>query len=267
MPFGENLRWILTKRNITPKEIAEVINVKVNTISNYTNGVSTPNYDLLDKIVKFLDVSADDILFGDLPGNDPGKKNAPIFAPNAAPNENFSALTSPKIVTVNQDGIDNIVLVSAKAATGYLNGYNQPEYMETLPAYQIPGFENGTFRMFEVNGHSMMPTLKNRDKIIGKWCELADVKDAYVHILITRNDGIVIKRVLNRIKKDGVLILKSDSNGGEYPDMVIDPADIIESWAGVCKISRDLSDANNLYSRLDDAEGRLAIIEKLLKHK
>lgn len=113
----------------------------------------------------------------------------------------------------------------------------------------------------------MMPTLKNRDKIIGKRCELVDVKDSGVYIIVTRNEGIAVKRILNRIEKDGVLILKSDGNRYAYPDLMLDPADVIESWAGVAKILRDLSASNDLYTRLDDAEGRLAKIENLLKRK
>ncbi len=267
MSFKENFRWLLTRKGIAPKAIAEAINVKVNTISNYIHGVSTPNYELLGKIVKFLDVSADDILYNDLPTFGLEQENAPISAPNTASNENFLISNTKKNATIGQPAIDKIPLVPLKMAAAYIIGCFDSKYIETLPAYQLPGFEHGTFRMFEVNGHSMMPTLKNRDKIIGKRCELVDVKDSGVYIIVTRSEGITVKRVLNRIEKDGVLILKSDGNTYAYPDLMIDPGDIIESWAGVAKISRDLSASNDLYTRLDDAEVRLAKIENFLRHK
>jgi phage repressor protein C with HTH and peptisase S24 domain len=196
---------------------------------------------------------------------------APIVAPNIAPNEikerNQILITTPKVVILDSHKRENILFVPVKAAAGYLNGYGDPEYIEGLQAYRLPGYDSGTYRMFEVDGNSMVPTLKSRDRIIGKWCELDNIKDSYVHVMVTKNDGVVVKRVLNRIKKDGVLILKSDGNRYDYPDMIVDPGDVTECWSGVGKISRDLSGPNDLYSRLDEAEGRLAIIENLLKGK
>jgi phage repressor protein C with HTH and peptisase S24 domain len=192
---------------------------------------------------------------------------APIIAPNDIKEPHQITITTPKVVSVDVNKKETIIFVPVKAAAGYLNGFGDPEYIESLQAYRLPGFENGSFRMFEVDGHSMMPTLKSRDRIIGKWCELANIKDSYVYIIVTRNDGVVVKRVLNRIQKDGILILKSDGNRYEFPDKIIDAGDVMECWSGVGKISRDLSGPADLYSRLDDAEGRLAMIENLLKGK
>jgi phage repressor protein C with HTH and peptisase S24 domain len=193
------------------------------------------------------------------------EKTAPIVAPNGKKERSQITISTPKIVSIDSHKKENIVFVPVKAAAGYLNGYGDTEFIESLQAYRLPGFEQGAFRMFEINGHSMVPTFKSRDRIIGKWCELDNIKDSYVHVVVTKDDGVVVKRVLNRIKKDGVLILKSDGNRYEYPDMVVDPHDVIECWSGVGKISRDLSGPADLYSRLDDTEGRLAMIENLLK--
>lgn len=195
---------------------------------------------------------------------------APNVAPNVAPNGIIELakpdFSTPKIITMSQ-GKENILFVPVKAGAGYLNGFGDPEYIESLQAYRLPGFDNGTFRMFEIDGQSMLPTLRSRDRIIGQWCDIKDIKDSYVHVIVTKNDGVVVKRVLNRIQKDGVLILKSDGNRYEYPDRIVDPSEVVECWSGVGKISRDLSGPNDLYHRLDDAEGRLAIIENLLKGK
>jgi phage repressor protein C with HTH and peptisase S24 domain len=200
-----------------------------------------------------------------------GKEIAPIAAPIIAPNDKKQphqiTITTPKVVSIDLQKRENIIFVPVKAAAGYLNGFGDPEYIESLQAYRLPGYDSGSFRMFEVNGHSMMPTLKSRDRIIGKWCELDNIKDSYLHIIVTKSDGVVVKRVLNRIQKDGVLILKSDGNRYEFPDMIVDPDDVMECWSGVGKISRDLSGPADLYNRLDDAEGRLAMLENLLKGK
>jgi signal peptidase I len=222
-----------------------------------------------DKLDKILTAYPDANLYwlvtgkGDMIASDKIAPNvAPIIAPNLKIEDTQLSFSAPKIITMSQ-GKENILFVNVKAAAGYLNGYADPEWIEKLQSYRLPGFESGTFRMFEVDGHSMLPTLKSRDRIIGKWCDINDIKDSYVHIVVTKNDGVVVKRVLNRIKKDGVLILKSDGNRYEYPDRIVDPEEVVEVWSGVGKISRDLSGPADLYSRLDDLEGRVAIVDDL----
>lgn len=87
MNFSSNLKWLIKHRKKTPADVAVAIGVKPNTISNYTNGVSTPNFKLLEVIVKYLDVSADVLLFGNLESNGESVllKTAPNIAPNVAP--------------------------------------------------------------------------------------------------------------------------------------------------------------------------------------
>ena len=45
---------------------------------------------------------------------------------------------NPKVVTVDQAGKDNIVLVSAKAAAGYPNNIGDAQWFEALTAFTIP---------------------------------------------------------------------------------------------------------------------------------
>src|SRR5215217_6653814 len=44
----------------------------------------------------------------------------------------------PKVVTVDNSGNDNIVLVNAKAAAGYPNNIGDAQWFESLPAFSIP---------------------------------------------------------------------------------------------------------------------------------
>jgi len=239
--------------------------------NGFLDKTANPGTDKLDKILTaYPEINLYWLVSGHgemIRGEEIAPNVAPIIAPNDKKEPHQITITTPKVITVDFQKRENIVFVPVKAAAGYLNGYGDPEYIESLQAYRLPGFESGSYRMFEVNGHSMMPTLKSRDRIIGKWCELNNIKDSYVHVVVTRTDGVVVKRVLNRLQKDGVLILKSDGNRYEFPDMIVDPDDVMECWSGVGKISRDLSGPADLYSRLDDAEGRLAMIEQLLKGK
>ncbi|WP_346236116.1 S24 family peptidase [Niabella insulamsoli] len=169
----------------------------------------------------------------------------------------------PVMVTVDHQGRENIVMVPVKARAGYLNGYGDPEFIQSLPAYRLPGLHNGVFRMFEVQGLSMYQTLYDKDIVIGSFVEQArDIRDDRVHILVTKDHGIVIKRVLNRVSNDGVLILKSDNYKDRhlYPPIVLHPEDILEVWYCKMRLTPQFG-TPDLYTRLVDLEGRLTLLE------
>ena len=133
----------------------------------------------------------------------------------------------PQVIAVNSKEEENVVYVPVKARAGYLDGYGDPEYIETLPAFHMPQLNNGTFRCFEVQGNSMVRTFFDGDLVFGKYVEdLRDIKDGRVYVIISRNDGIVLKRVINRIEERNKLILKSDNKDGNYPTYTIDAEDI-----------------------------------------
>lgn len=291
MPFGKNLEWLIEQKNVPRHELADRLNVKVNTISNYITGVSYPKFDILEIIIKFLDVTADELLYSDLPndviaqenalnkgrnasskGVIKGEKTVPKTVPNSVPNQFIQTKgATPKVVTIDSDGKDNIVIVPAKAAAGYLNGFGDPEFMQKLPAYTLPGFTNGSFRGFEVKGNSMNPTLSAGDVVIARWEYLEDMRSDRVYVFVTLTDGIVVKRAINRIQTDGKIILKSDNRSKidnytkqEFPDIVLNPEDILELWYVRAKLSYQLPPPGETYSRLLDLEGRFALLENKL---
>jgi phage repressor protein C with HTH and peptisase S24 domain len=196
------------------------------------------------------------------------QKNSISTVANESENDEIIRHRMPQVITIDTQGNENVVMVPVRARAGYLNGYSDPTFIEKLPAYRLPGLNNGTFRLFEVEGLSMYPTLHGGDLIIGQNVEqLQDVRDDRVHVIITKNDCIVVKRVLNRIKKDNKLILKSDNykDRDMYPSIVIDPVDVIEIWYAIGFISRQMRPPAEVYNRVIDLEGRLTIMEENIK--
>lgn len=170
-------------------------------------------------------------------------------------------MTLPKVVTVDKTGNDNIVMVPVVARAGYLSGYGDPEYIRELPTYHIPRLQNGTFRAFEVDGHSMTPTVTHGDIVFAEWCEHFDhITDDTVYVIITKTDGIVIKRVLNRISQYGFLVAKSDSvtNKRQYPNLNIPPGDVIELWRAKMHLSADFTTPHSIWDRINDLEAAIA---------
>lgn len=59
MTFPEKLKELRKSRNLKQKEVAEAINLTVNAISNYEQGLREPSLTVLKDICLFFDVSAD----------------------------------------------------------------------------------------------------------------------------------------------------------------------------------------------------------------
>lgn len=174
-------------------------------------------------------------------------------------------LGMPRVITVDSVGKDNVTLVPVRARAGYLSGYGDPEYISDLPVYSLPNLKNGTFRAFEVEGHSMSPTLKNHDIVVGEWVENLDhIRDDRVHIIVTKDQGILVKRVINRISKYNLIVCKSDAvfNKDHYPNIQVNPNDILEVWYGRLYISADFRAPNDMLHRLNDLEVEVDILKK-----
>lgn len=287
--FAKNIKLLREARNL---KRADVPGFSATKWGNYENGHSKPGLDDLVTIAKYFVVNEADLLHADLKNegkfdtkgryiknDEKGKSDGKNVGKNTGKNDpknphltlvsdsesNYSIThRMPQVITIDSQGNENVVMVPVKARAGYLNGYADPEFMTTLPAYRLPGLSNGTFRLFEVDGTSMYPTLNGGDLVIGSYVEqLGFVRDDRVHVVVTKNDGVVVKRVLNRIKADGKLILKSDNykDRDQFPSLVIDQQDIIEIWYAIGFISRQMRPPAEMYTRLIDLEGRFTIME------
>lgn len=180
--------------------------------------------------------------------------------------KNEKALGLPKVITLRDNDREAITLVPAKASAGYLNGFADPEYIEHLPSIYLPNIGSGTHRGFEIKGHSMDPTLHNSSIAIGRWVENIDeIRDRRIYIIVTKSEGIVIKRVLNRVDESGRLILISDNqNKREYPNILLDPDDILEIWYLRAKIGFEFPEPDMINNRVNDLEAKYTILEDKL---
>lgn len=175
----------------------------------------------------------------------------PNMTPNMTPNDlvrqtdigNMRVLA----IAVDSSGEEVIKFVPAIAHAGYLSGFQDPEYVASLPAISITGFlpTHGSYRAFEVAGDSMEPVFLPSDRLIGRYIDdFSRIRDNETYILVCSNDGIVVKRLLNR--KNHVVC---QSDNSVYPPYNIDYADILEVWK-VCLVIRQNITANNNVDRL-----------------
>lgn len=172
----------------------------------------------------------------------------------------------PMVVVTDAKGNENVVFVPVRARAGYLIGYGDLDFIQELPTYRLPGLAEATHRAFEVEGHSMVPTLHAHDIVVGEWVESLDhIRDDRVYILVTK-EGILVKRVLNRIEKHGFILAKSDTvhNRDQYPALQISPDQVLECWYARMYLSSDFRAPTEVYHRINDLEAEVAAIKKRL---
>lgn len=284
--FANNLSFLRKKKGLTQAEVATALGLKRNTFSNYETTHSEPDLGTLEKIASFFDISIDELVSVDLSkgglveykgeennenvGNEsPGDKNeltpveddmpVSVVGSTLYPYRRFQA---PKIITMDSQGEENIIYVPVKARAGYMSGYGDSQFIQSLSAYRLPGYTNGTYRIFEVEGHSMFPTLQDADRVIARWADISEVRDDRVYVLVTRYQGVLIKRLINRYH-EGKIIVKSDNNQtGEFPTIVLDVDEVAEIWYVVERWTRQLPGPGEIYKRLVNIEAELAMLKQ-----
>ena len=172
----------------------------------------------------------------------------------------------PKVVVVNDDEDEAFIpLVEYRAQAGYLTGYFDENYIKKLPMYNVPGLYGGTFRMFQVKGLSMYPTLQDGSYIIGEFVDNWEyMTDNRVYIIVTINEGIIVKRVKNRIKKYKSLYCSSDNR--EYGNIRIPIEDVKEIWEAKMHLSFEFLDPVTNYQKIADLEVDIHNLKEQIKH-
>jgi len=271
MYLAGNLKFLRKKSGKTQDALSTDLKIGRTTIANYEAGISEPNLETLLTFANYFGATVDEMLSTNM--EEQGKKlKSTILLPTTDSKKATEPLPYskiPQVITVDREGNDNIIYVPVKARAGYLLGYGDPEFMETLPTFRLPGLNNSTYRMFEVEGPSMAPNVLNGDRIIGEWIDGFDnIRDNRVHVIVHKG-GVMIKRVLNRIKERGKLYLKSDTvvHRHEFPTLEIDPEEVNEIWYGRLKISGDFSEPAEVYHRLADLELDIMEMKKFIKDK
>ena len=250
---NENIRFLRKKRGWTQEMFSKKIGIKRSLVGAYEEGRSDPRLNNLLKICDTFNISLDNIL----------KKDVSILS-----EKNYKSNENQKVkvlsITVDNTGDENIELINQKASAGYLNSYSDFEFIEQLPKFQLPFLNfSGTHRAFEIKGDSMLP-LTSGTIVIGKYIENLDyIKDGKNYILLTKNDGIVYKRVE---VLENELKLISDNKSYEVYNIGIN--DIIEIWEGIAFFSLDFPNPNNdlntlkshinaLYSDINDIKNKI----------
>lgn len=222
--LAANLRFLRKQRNITQTDLAEQLDVQRTMISAYEDGRSEPKLTTLMTLCDLLDVGVEELLSHDIE-----TKGRRALQPRKV-----------QVLTIATDDSDreNITLVGQKASAGYLNGFADPEFMDTLPQFHLPNLSRqATYRAFELAGDSMLP-LVSGTIVIGTYVDqLHEIKSGRTYVLVTQTEGVVYKRVFNYLAENGKLFLASDNE--TYKPYEIRGEEVMEVWEAKAFISTD----------------------------
>jgi phage repressor protein C with HTH and peptisase S24 domain len=136
-------------------------------------------------------------------------------------------------ISVDQENRQNIELVDRKAEAGYLESFQDPEYISELPKLYFPQIPEGTYRAFEIQGNSMLPLLPGSIVICGYVENIDALKNDRTYVIATR-EGIVYKRIFNNINDHTITAI---SDNPAYPPYIIPWEDIAEIWQYYAHVS------------------------------
>jgi hypothetical protein len=147
--------------------------------------------------------------------------------------------------------------VPVKAAAGYLAGYADPEFLDELNTFTLPMLAPGTYRAFEIVGDSMLPTPSGSVIVGEKVDNIEDVKSNQTYVVVSRNEGIVYKRIMRNNKLKNKFTLVSDNVS--YQPYNVNTEDLIEVWKAQMILSRanvqqrwDVNQLANLVTNLQE---------------
>lgn len=231
--LSENMRYLRAQLGDSQQKTADALLITRGRYAKYEDGATEPPIEILLRISRYFHVSIDLLVSVDI-------RKYPLDTIVQLPD---NRIVLP--VTVDRAGDNRIEIIPHKARMGYLSGYSDPEYIESLQHISLPFLRNGKYRAFPMEGDSM-PPYHDGTFIIGKYTEsLADLKVNQTYIFITRNEGIVYKRLLNI--SPGRLTVASDNTF--YEPYVIKASDILEIWGFACSISTRAAEADDAHSK------------------
>jgi transcriptional regulator with XRE-family HTH domain len=228
--LANNLRYLRKQNQLTQEQLAQKLGIKRALIGAYEEGRAEPKLLTLQHLCQFFKVRMDQLVLRDLT-----TKNAD--AETDVEGRKLRILP----VLVSAEGDKELgTLVPVKASAGYLNGYGDADFVGALPRFSLPFPElpqDRTYRVFQIRGDSMLPVPPGAYIISQYVQDWNDIRNEECYILITRDEGVVYKRVINNMR-EGQLLLKSDNP--DYDPYTVAIGRVVEVWKAVGVVSFEL---------------------------
>ncbi len=245
---GLNLKYLRKLRGWTQEEFAQKLNIKRSLIGAYEEERADPRLEVLEIVADMFKLTLDELLLKDLV------------------NESNSGGYLQKRRMQKMQTVDRNVIrfVPVKAAAGYLTSYADTEFIDELNTFTLPMLTGGHYRAFEIIGDSMLPTPSGSIIVGEKVDSLDDVKNGQAYIVVSKNEGIVYKRIQKNSKAKNKLTLESDNPN--YQPYQINSEDVMEIWHAQVVIGKVATqqrwDVNSLASLVNNLQTQVSTLKK-----
>lgn len=246
-----NIRHLRELKKLSQEGLAEELKITRARLGAYEEARNEPPIEILIRLSDYFHIPIDLLVRADLRKTDL----------NSLMKTGDNRMLFP--VIIDKENRDRIEVVTAKASAGYLSGYADPEYIEKMPFMELPFRITGKHRSFQIRGDSM-PPLATGDYVVGKYVELLrQITDGKTYIILTRNDGVVYKRVYK--KAGSIFSLHSDNKS--YEPYLINAQNILEVWEFVCglRVSDKKEDEVNMENMMKMLVSMKVELEQLKK--
>ncbi|MFM6924147.1 MAG: XRE family transcriptional regulator [Ferruginibacter sp.] len=243
---GQNLKYLRKLRGWTQEEFATKLGIKRSLIGAYEEERADPRLDVLEILADMFKLSLDELLLKDLSDNT---------------GSYIAKRRQQKMMTAERNLIH---FVPVKAAAGYLASYADTEFIDELNTFTLPMLAGGNYRAFEIIGDSMLPTPSGSIIVGEKIDSTDDIKNGQAYIVVSRNEGIVYKRIEKNGRSKNKLTLVSDNP--QYQPYQVNTEDVAELWQAQMVISKVATqqrwDVNSLASMVNNLQNQVSTLKK-----
>ncbi len=215
--IAQNIKHLRSLKGLTQEQFSSELEISKSRVGSYEEGRSEPPIDTLIELSNFFKIPIDALVKNDL---------------TLGEDDAFIDIGNQRVLfpmRVDENNNDVIEVVTKEASAGYLQGYSDTEYVANLPIMSLNFLPTGKHRAFPIKGDSMHPWVKDGDVVVGEYLEsVKQVKNNWCYIILTRNEGLVYKRVFTSKLDDGYLTLSSDNK--VYQPYLLHLSDVLEIW-------------------------------------
>lgn len=227
---GERIAMIISQFCESKADFARKIGERPQTVSNWVSRGAGKN--VLNKILGYFpEVNVNWLLTGE--GEMINQSPTPVQS-NAHVVENLNYM--------------NVPVVHIKARCGYLAGYEDREYIGSLPTMPVivDRTYHGKYMIFEAEGDSMDDGTRNSicdgDKLLCRevrrdlWLPKLHINDWYF-VIVHRTEGIAIKQIINQDEKGNITC---HSLNEMFNDYTVNLDDVLEIYNVIKVVERNM---------------------------
>lgn len=234
MEAWKRVEFIIEKEGLNKNSFSKAIGISNNvTITRIINEHRTPSRATCEKIVSaFPAYNLEWLLTGE--GNMLTDAPSQTYHSNARPVDDLSYM--------------NVPVIHIKAQCGYLAGYGDTEYIDTLPT--MPVIVDKTYhrkyRIFEAEGDSMDDNSRlaicDGDKVLARevrrdlWLPKLHINDWYF-VIVHRTNGISIKQITAQDDKGNITC---HSLNELFNDYTVNLDDVVEIYNVIKVVERNM---------------------------